>query len=501
MKRLVVFTLLGVLAVALLCLGAFETLTNRTGKTATGVVITFSEAVRISSYDESTFPDQSPSGRADEFTFSGATLANGGRFKVSWSPSSAEVVECQWVVLVTQDSLPAATSGATSILGDEFIIGARLSGHSIIKREWDGCWRTVNPLQVLKAHGFEWVFASVRTESSAYLRDTPPAMWSSLPWRGEYWESVEITEQLLREAQDAGMKLCLYLELSDQPTYSANQHAPKAWRGLSVDETATKLGQYVLDTVRYFAERGIDVAMYSLSGEIEWGILDFAPVFQQGGGRIPVRDVPHMELLREDVWPVEAKLLSAAASAIRAADPDALVLLYVASEPFIPSLTGLDDMATAFFEEMVAHGVDFDVAGFSWPYPYALGAWPFPVRTLEWVWTRAAEIARTIGELGKPVIIAEAGYPSSPRGVPEPAIPGYPYSLEGQAAWVKMMLSRAESTRCIGGFIYFCPEWLPRPYYTTDQDFQMDGNSLFLGDETTKPALDEFAAFSEGHPE
>jgi hypothetical protein len=293
-RRLVVFVLLGTVVVALLCLGASETLTNRTGKTASGVVITFSESVRISSYDESIFPDQSPSGRAVKFTFSGGTLANGGRFKLSWSPSSAEVVECQWVVLDTQDSLPAATSGATSILGDEFIIGARLSGHTIIKREWDGCWLTVNPLKVLEAHGFEWVFVSMRTESSAYLRDTPPSLWSTLPWRSEYWESLEITEQLLREAQTAGFRLCLYLEMSDQPAYAANQHAPRAWQGLSADATAAKLRQYVADTVRYFAAKGINVDMYSLSGEIEWGILDFAPTFQQGGGRVPVRDVPHM---------------------------------------------------------------------------------------------------------------------------------------------------------------------------------------------------------------
>jgi arabinogalactan endo-1,4-beta-galactosidase len=387
----------------------------------------------------------------------------------------------------------------TQILGDEFIVGARLSGHSIIKREWDGCWRSADPIEVLKAQGFEWACISVRTESSAYLRSTDPSLWWSLPWRDEYWESIEITEQLLLEAQEAGLKLWLYLELSDRPAHSANQHAPSDWQGLSVEETADRLEAYVYETVRYYSDRGIDIDMYSLSGEIEWGILDFAPEFQQGGGRIPIRDVPHMTLLKEDVWPIEALLLKAGASTIRRADPDALILLYVANEPFLPSLIGLEDMATAFFEEMVAHEVDFDVAGFSWPYPYTTGAWPFPQVTVEWLFRKADEISQAISRLGKPVIIAEAGYPSSSRGVPEQAMSGYPFTLDGQAAWMMTMLEYAYSNQNIQGFIYFYPEWLPRPYYRTDQDFQLDGNSLFFGNETTKPALAELARFVQEH--
>jgi hypothetical protein len=82
---------------ALVCLGATETLRNRSGKTASGVTITFSEKVRITGYDESVFSEQDPTGRADVFTFSGGRLANGGSFGVTWTPSSATVEDSEWL--------------------------------------------------------------------------------------------------------------------------------------------------------------------------------------------------------------------------------------------------------------------------------------------------------------------------------------------------------------------------------------------------------------------
>jgi len=108
MKKLVVVFLVEVLAVAVLCLGAAETLVNRSGKTATGMVITFSEAVRITSYDAAVFPNQEPSGRAMRFMFNGGTLANGGRFRVSWSPSTTDIQSYEWLHDASSGSMAIA---------------------------------------------------------------------------------------------------------------------------------------------------------------------------------------------------------------------------------------------------------------------------------------------------------------------------------------------------------------------------------------------------------
>lgn len=98
MKRLVVVLLIAVLGVALLCLGASQKLVNQTGAAASGVTLTFSDAVRITSYDKSVFPTQSPAtGESETFTFSGGTLSGGGTFQVTWSPSEARIVVSKWV--------------------------------------------------------------------------------------------------------------------------------------------------------------------------------------------------------------------------------------------------------------------------------------------------------------------------------------------------------------------------------------------------------------------
>jgi len=108
MKRLVVVALVVGLAAAVLCLGATESLTNHSGKTASGVVLTFSESVRITSYDQAVFPNQEPTGRAETFTFSGGELPNGGRFKVTWTPSSAEITSSEWIAATTPPAAEVA---------------------------------------------------------------------------------------------------------------------------------------------------------------------------------------------------------------------------------------------------------------------------------------------------------------------------------------------------------------------------------------------------------
>ena len=97
MNRLLPSTLLVLLALALTCSGTIETIRNDPGRTASGVTITFSARVRITSFDESVFPEQHPSGRDSEFTFSGGSLSPNGRFRVSWTPSTAEIEEVEWL--------------------------------------------------------------------------------------------------------------------------------------------------------------------------------------------------------------------------------------------------------------------------------------------------------------------------------------------------------------------------------------------------------------------
>jgi len=95
-RRALGLTLVMALLMSVVGLAASQTFINKTGKTVTGIKIEFSKGVRITRHD-SAFPDQSPTVRSDEFTFSGKDLRNFGRFTVSWMPSSAKITNYNWI--------------------------------------------------------------------------------------------------------------------------------------------------------------------------------------------------------------------------------------------------------------------------------------------------------------------------------------------------------------------------------------------------------------------
>ena len=109
--RVLIFALVVVLVMSAVGLAASQTFINKTGKSVTGIKVEFSKSVRITRHD-SVFPDQDPSGRGQEFTFSGGNLRNLGRFTITWLPSLGNVVDYEWTKK-TQPTQPAQTPQAT----------------------------------------------------------------------------------------------------------------------------------------------------------------------------------------------------------------------------------------------------------------------------------------------------------------------------------------------------------------------------------------------------
>jgi hypothetical protein len=108
-RRVLALVLLGVVVVVCAALAASESLRSDSRKTAFGVTIQFSDSVRITSWDTATFPTCSPSsGRAESFAFSGGELASGGQFRVSWTPSTAEISNVHW------ETAGASTAGSST---------------------------------------------------------------------------------------------------------------------------------------------------------------------------------------------------------------------------------------------------------------------------------------------------------------------------------------------------------------------------------------------------
>ena len=112
--RVLSFALVLVLVMSVVGLATSQTFINKTGKTVTGIKIEFSRSVLITRHD-SVFPDQSPSGRSDEFTFSGTDLRNLGRFSITWMPSSGKVTDYEWI----EKAQPAPKTPTTTAQQEE----------------------------------------------------------------------------------------------------------------------------------------------------------------------------------------------------------------------------------------------------------------------------------------------------------------------------------------------------------------------------------------------
>jgi hypothetical protein len=146
-------TLLSVVAVVAFTLGAFpasETVTNNSGSAATGVTVQFSAKVTVTSWDTAVFPKAEPTGRAQSFVFSGGSLAKGGRFKLSWNPSSASIASIKWTS--KSSAAPSASTEAPAIEREVATLSATLtaaSGATLVASVRREIERHVLPFQVL----------------------------------------------------------------------------------------------------------------------------------------------------------------------------------------------------------------------------------------------------------------------------------------------------------------------------------------------------------------
>jgi len=362
----------------------------------------------------------------------------------------------------------------------DFYVGGVVCDYMAFQN-WGNTWNGINPLDPLKQNGMKWVRAGVTTVSSSYLANTPPAQWPTLPWRDEYWSSREFAGQIMREAQDRGYRLNLFLFLSNTAAHAGQQNAPPEWAGLTVAETAQRVDQYSYDTASYYIQHGLNIELYDIGNEIDLGILNFRP-----GERIPVPpgvDITNnMTFMRENVWNIEAQLLQASINGIKRANPNAKIVLHAAGV----NLGRSNVFVKTFFQTMSEHGVQYDYAGLS--NPYNQSNWVVPSYTTDCWFQRLQEIIDYCETLDKPVIFSEASYPHNPVGTLGPAMPEFPYTPSGQAAWAREHLRFLSNQPNVAGFFWFYPDY----HMNLNVDPALKGSSLFQTPTQPMPALAEF---------
>lgn len=289
-------------------------------------------------------------------------------------------------------------------------------------------------------------------------------------WTGEEGASgLAYAEAVARRGLTSGLKPCLVLFLSEEWADLFKQPAPARWRDLPLDERAEAVRAYSRATARRFRAIGGGAHLYEVGNEIDYGICG---VFAGEGTE---RDNPAW--MRDHVWGEAAVIVSAAQAGVLEADPGARFVVHLAR-------WWDEEFCAACFRELEARGVRIDYLGLSY-FPTMSGRIDNSLR-------RFGEAAdRIAAAAGRPVIVAECAYPSSPEiegqfSAWTAAVPGYPLSPEGQRDWIRDFLRFCAGRPEVAGVFYWSPEWYISPIW---RPF-----SLFTPQGEAKPGLGAFRA-------
>jgi arabinogalactan endo-1,4-beta-galactosidase len=236
--------------------------------------------------------------------------------------------------------------------------------------------------------------------------------------------AIEIAER----ATDAGLGVLVDFHYSDFWADPAKQQAPKAWAGITADDTAAEVEAFTRDAVRRMVAADVDLRMVQIGNETNNGVAGI-----QG-------------------WDGMAKVFSAGSAAVRAEAPAALVALHFTN----PERAGFYADAAA---QLDSRDVDYDVFASSY-YPF----WHGTTANLTAVLSHVADT------YGKKVMVAETSWAftlddgdghGNTIDLPSEATQ-YPISVQGQASAVRAVVQAVADVGEAGiGVYYWEPAWLP----------------------------------------
>jgi len=306
-------------------------------------------------------------------------------------------------------------------------------------------------LQILKGHGLNY----------ARLR-----VWVD-PADG-YHGKDEILEMATR-LQDQNIQLLVDLHYSDNWADPGKQIKPAAWEDYDLEQLKKAVYEHTFDVCSSLVAQGTLPDMIQVGNEINAGML------------WPDGDYEHMDNL--------AELLKEGYRAVKNCSPATLVMLHIAEG-------GDNDLARWWFGNIVRREVPFDVIGISY-YPYWHGG--------------LAELQYNLNDISeryeKDVIVVETAYAFTDQendyleniANSSMAIPGYPYSPEGQRAMLRdvMAVVRAVPNGRGLGVFYWDATWTAVDGNGWESTYPSSGNAwenqaLFDYDERVLPAVDEY---------
>lgn len=236
-----------------------------------------------------------------------------------------------------------------------------------------------------------------------------------------------------KRATEQGMKLLVNFHYSDFWADPAKQMAPKAWRGMNIDQKTEALYQYTKECLQKMVDAGVAVGMVQIGNETN-GAMCGESSTSVGG------------------WKKITQLMSAGSKAVREVCPEALVAVHFANPEKVTNYQ-------SYAKNLEYYQVDYDV--------FASSYYPFWHGTLDNLATVLSDVADTYG---KKVMVAETSYAFTAEdsdfygntiGEGGGIVKSYPFTLQGQANLVRDVVDTAVNKikNCIGVF-YWEGTWI-----------------------------------------
>ena len=232
-------------------------------------------------------------------------------------------------------------------------------------------------------------------------------------------------------ATDAGLKVLIDFHYSDFWADPSKQQAPKAWANYTVDQKANAVNTFTKTSLTTLKNAGVNVKMVQIGNETNGKICG------------------------ESGFSNMSKIFNAGSSAVREVFSDALVALHFTD----PQDSGKQ---AGYAQSLSDNNVDYDVFASSY-YPF----WHGSLSNLKSV---LGGIAATYN---KKVMVAETSYAwtlEDGDGHENTVRVGtndnvsdciYPYTVEGQAAWVRDVVDTVNSIDNGIGVFYWEAAWIP----------------------------------------
>ena len=239
--------------------------------------------------------------------------------------------------------------------------------------------------------------------------------------------TIDTALEIGKRATAYGMKLLVNFHYSDFWADPGKQMAPKAWKGMEIEEKAQALYAYTRDSLKKLKQAGVAVGMVQIGSETNGHFCG------------------------EKTWFNMQQLFSAGSRAVREVFPDALEAVHFAN----PEKAGSYDTYAA---KLDYYKVDYDVFASSY-YPF----WHGSLENLSQVLTG---IHNTYG---KKVMVMETSYAYTPEDTDfngntisdgSAVAKDYPYTVQGQTRSVQNVIKTVASIPGGIGVVYWEGTWI-----------------------------------------